>query len=455
MTRRIRHACVASFVFLAAWTLASTNASAQEHWVATWAASPQGPRFVFPRFPTPAPAPAPGTAQPAPAAPAAPAAAPPSAPGNPPPPPLFPAPPTINNQTVRMLVHTSIGGHRVRVQLSNAFGTSALQIGSAHIALHDKDSAIVAGSDHALTFSGRAFASIPPGAELLSDPLDFEVPALGDLVISLYLPAEAATPTIHLTGLRTTYISQTGDFTGAASIADPTTRELWYWIDGVDVLAPTKAATIVAFGDSITDGATSTPNTNSSWPSQLAVRLAANKSTANVAIVNEGISGNRLLNDGAGINALARFDRDVLSQPGVKWLIILEGINDIGLGNLPGAPPSDAPTTDDLIAAHKQMIERAHMHGIKVIGATLTPYVGAAYATEHGEVMREAVNEWIRTSKAYDAVIDFDKVVQDPANPKQILAAYNIRDHLHPNDAGYKAMAAAVDLSIFSGKSKR
>ena len=439
MATRFRCVCVWSFLLLMA--LAAPNVHAQEHWVATWAASPQTPRFSFPRFPTPAAQPS--SAQPAPAAPA---------PGNPPPAPLFPAPPTINNQTVRMIVHTSIGGHRVRVQLSNAFGTSSLPIGAAHIALHDKDSAIVAGSDHALTFSGRASAVIPPGAEMLSDPLDFEVPALGDLVISVYVPVEAATPTIHLTGLHTTYISPSGDFTGAASIADPTTRELWYWIAGVDVVAPAKTAAIVAFGDSITDGATSTPNTNSSWPSQLAVRLAADKSTANIAIVNEGISGNRLLNDGAGISALARLDRDVLSQPGVKWLIVLEGINDIGLGSLPGAPATEAPTADDLIAAHKQIIERAHMHGIKVIGATLTPYVGAAYATDHGEVLREAVNEWIRTSNAYDAVIDFDTAVQDPANPKQIRPSYNIRDHLHPNDEGYKAMAAAVDLKVFKSK---
>ncbi len=436
-----RFRCVFAWSFVILMALAAPNAHAQEHWVATWGASPQTPRFSFPRFP--APAAQPSSAQPAPAAPA---------PGNPPPAPLFPAPPTINNQTVRMIVHTSIGGHRVRVQLSNAFGTSSLPIGAAHIALHDKDSAIVAGSDHALTFSGRSSAVIPPGAEMLSDPLDFEVPALGDLVISVYVPVEAATPTIHLTGLHTTYISPSGDFTGAASIADPTTRELWYWIAGVDVVAPAKTAAIVAFGDSITDGATSTPNTNSSWPSQLAVRLAADKSTANIAIVNEGISGNRLLNDGAGISALARLDRDVLSQPGVKWLIVLEGINDIGLGSLPGAPATEAPTADDLIAAHKQIIERAHMHGIKVIGATLTPYVGAAYATDHGEVLREAVNEWIRTSNAYDAVIDFDTAVQDPANPKQIRPSYNIRDHLHPNDEGYKAMAAAVDLKVFKSK---
>ena len=442
MVTRIRAACVFAFACLTVLALAVPDARAQEHWVATWAASPQTPRFSFPRLPAP-PAPPANSAQPPPTAPAQ---------GNPPPPPFFPAPPTINNQTVRMLVHTSIGGRRVRIQLSNAFGTTALPIGAAHLALHDKDSAIVAGSDHALTFSGKSSTVIPPGAEMLSDPLDFEVPALGDLVISLYIPAEASTPTIHLTGLRTTYISQPGDFTSAATIDNPTTRELWYWVDGVDVVAPAKSAAIVAFGDSITDGATSTPNTNSSWPSQLAVRLAANKSTAGVAVVNEGISGNRLLNDGAGISALARFDRDVLSQPGVKWLIILEGINDIGIGGRPGAQPPDAVTADDLIAAQKQMIERAHMHGIKVIGATLTPYVGAAYATDTGEAMRVAVNDWIRTSHAFDAFVDFDAAVQDPANPKQIRPSYNIRDHLHPNDDGYKAMAAAVDLALFKSK---
>ena len=412
--------------------ITAPRARAQDHWVATWAASPQGPRFVFPRVLMPAPQP--GQT-------------------NPPPPPAFPPPPTIDNQTVRMIVHTSIGGRRIRVQLSNAFGTSALQVGAAHVALHDKDSAIVAGSDRPLTFGGKASFTIPPAAEVLSDPVDLDVPKLSDLVISLYIPVEATTPTIHLTGLHTTYISkQPGDQTGASAITDAQTVQLWYWISAVDVDAPKNAGLVVAFGDSITDGATSTPDTNRSWPSQLAERLAANKATASVAIVNEGISGNRLLNDGAGVSALARFDRDVLSQPGVKWLIVLEGINDIGIGGRPGADPPDAVTAEDLIAAHKQIIERAHMHGIKVIGATLTPYVGAAYATEMGEGMREAVNQWIRTSHAYDAVVDFDATTQDPANPKQILAKYNIRDHLHPNDDGYKAMAAAVDLSLFKSK---
>ena len=409
------------------------NTYAQDHWVATWAASPQAPRFAFPRVL--ANPPQSGQSNPAPR------------------PPVFPPPPTINNQTVRMIVNTSIGGHRVRVQLSNAFGTSALKIGAAHVALRDKDSAIVGGSDRPLTFSGKPGFTIPAAAEVLSDPVNLDVPKLADLVISLYIPGEVTTPTVHLTGLHPTYISQQpGDLTGSASIDDPKPVQLWYFISAVDVEAPSKSGLIVAFGDSITDGATSTPDTNRSWPSQLAERLAANKSTADVAIVNEGISGNRLLNDGAGISALARFDRDALSQPGVKWLIVLEGINDIGLGARADADPGDAVTADDLIAAHKQIIERAHMHGIKVIGATLTPYVGAAYATDQGEAVREAVNQWIRTSGAYDAVIDFDAAVQDPANPKQIRATFNIRDHLHPNDDGYKAMAAAVDLSLFKSK---
>lgn len=408
---------------------------AQDHWVATWAASPQSSHFVFPRaFRPPAP---PAGQQ-----------------GTNSPPPAFPAPPTINNQTVRMIVRTSIGGHRVRVQLSNAFGTTALKVGAAHIALRDKDSAIVPGSDRPLAFSGRPSFNVPPGADVLSDPVDLEVPKLGDLVISVFIPGEASSATVHLTGLHTTYISQPGDFTAAASIAPASTVQMWYWISAVDVLAPKDSASIVAFGDSITDGATSTPDTNSSWPSQLAQRLEANKATAKLAIVNEGISGNRVLNDGAGVSALQRFDRDVLSQPGVRFLIVLEGINDIGIGSLPGADPSDAVTADDLIAGYKQIIERAHVHGIKVIGATLTPYIGAAYASENGEMIREAVNKWTLTSGAYDAVVDFDAATQDPANPKQIRPAYNIRDHLHPNDQGYKAMADAVNLSVFTGKAK-
>ena len=346
-----------------------------------------------------------------------------------------------------MVVRTSIGGRRARVQLSNTFGTLPLKVGAAHVALRDKESSIVATSDRPLTFSGKASFTIPPGAEIISDPVDLDVPKLGDLVISVYIPGVAATPTTHATGLHTTYISKPGDFTGETSITDVARTALaWYWISSVDVLAPPDTSLIVAYGDSITDGATSTPDTDSSWPSQLSRRLLASKATANVAIVNQGISGNRVLSDGAGVSALARFDRDVLAQPGVKWVILMEGINDIGLSVTANAPI----TADDLIAAHKQIIERAHMRGIRVIGATLTPFAGATYYSEGGEAIRQALNQWIRTGKAYDAVVDFDAVTRDPQNPKQLLAAYNIRDHLHPNDAGYKAMAEAVDLSIFT-----
>jgi lysophospholipase L1-like esterase len=410
------------------------GASAQQHWVATWAASAQSARIVFPRFPQP----------PATAGAPAPAAA----------PPLFPPPPTFENQTVRMIVRTSIGGHSLRVQLSNAFGHGALQIGAAHIALRDKDSGIVSGSDRALTFSGEASAIIPAGAEILSDPVDIDVAPLTDLAVSVFVPGHVEEPTDHLTGLHTTYISGPGDFTAAPSIENATTKESWYWLSGIDVAAPADMGVIVAFGDSITDGATSTPDTDRSWPSQLALRLAANKATAKWAIVNEGISGNRLMNDGMGVAALARFDRDVLSQPGVKCVIVMLGINDIGFASLPGVATADQVTAEELIAAHKQLIARAHIRGIRMIGATLTPFSGATYYSEQGESKREAVNDWIRTSHAYDAVIDFDAAVRDPENPKQIRASFNIRDHLHPNDDGYKAMADSIDLSIFGSPEK-
>jgi len=406
--------------------LTASYGIAQEHWVSTWGASAQQARTFAP--PPPA---AQVNGQPA---------APPRAAG---------PPSSFNNQTVRMIVRTSIGGRRVRVQFSNAYGTAMLALGSAHVALRDKDSAIVAGSDRALMFNGKASASIPPGAFLVSDPVDLDVPKLADLAITVFVPADSGTLTMHATGLHTTYITKTGDFTSAPSLTDTTMSQSWYWIAGVEVMAPPEAATIVTFGDSITDGATSTVDTNSSWPSFLAQRLQANPATANLAVVNHGISGNRLLRDGAGVNALARFDRDVLGQAGVKWMTILEGINDIGVGM---RTPAEAVSTDDIIGAYRQMIERAHEHGIKVIGCTLTPYQGAAYYSDAGETVREAVNQWIRTSGAFDAVVDFDMVTRDPANPKQIRMDMNIRDHLHPNDAGYKAMAEAFDLAVFGAR---
>jgi lysophospholipase L1-like esterase len=354
-----------------------------------------------------------------------------------------------------MIARTSIGGKRVRVQLSNAFGATPLVVGAAHIAIRSKDSAIVPSTDRVISFNGKPGCTIPAGAVMLSDPVDLDVPKLTDLAVSVYVPGETGQASTHSLGLHTTYISKEGDFTGTPEIADATTSQAWYWLASVDVQAPANAAAIVTFGDSITDGATSTPDTNRSWPSDLAVRLLANPATANIAVINEGISGNRVLGDGAGVSALTRFDRDVLSQSGVKWLMIMEGINDIGLGAGGRGGAAVTISAADLIGAMGQMVERAHTHGIKVIGCTLTPYGGAGYSSDAGEAIRSALNTWIRTSGTFDAVVDFDKATQDSDNPKQFRAGFNNTDHLHPNDAGYQAMADSIDLSLFVEKSKK
>jgi lysophospholipase L1-like esterase len=414
-------------------------AASDSHWVATWATAQQQPGFGRGGGRGPAGPPPVAGGQVAPGQ--APAAQ-----------PAAPAPPmgTLNNQTARMIVRTSIGGSRVRVQFSNAFGAAPLDMGAAHIAIRGKDSAIVAGSDRPLLFNGKPSGRILPGAVLISDPVDLVVPKLSDLAISVYVPGNSGLASQHSQALHTSYISKEGDTTGQAEMTDATTTRAWYWISSVDVLAPADAGAIVAFGDSITDGTTSTVDANRSWPSLLSERLVANPATANISVLNMGIAGNQILGDGAGVAALARFDRDVLSQPGVKWLMILEGINDMNLAGR-GGPTATGPalTADDLIGGMKQMIERAHTHGIKVIGCTLTPFGGASDGVE---AMRQAVNLFIRTSGAFDGVVDFDKVIQDPNDPRQFIKAYNNTDRLHPNDAGYKAMADAVDLSMFAAK---
>jgi lysophospholipase L1-like esterase len=412
---------------------------AQDHWVATWASAQQQPRAPLAGRGPAVPAGQPGTA-PAAAAPAQPAPA---------APPVVRPPSSFNNQTLRMVVRVSTGGSRMRIHLSNAFGSTPLAVGAAHVALRSKDSAIVRDSDRALSFSGKRSVVIPPGAEMLSDPVALTVAPLGELAVSVYVPADTGPASAHSLGLHTTWISKEGDFTGAADFADATTSQSWYWVSGVDVQATADSGTIVAFGDSITDGATSSPNTDRSWPSVLAQRLLANPATANVSVVNEGISGNRVLSDGAGVSALARFDRDVLAQAGVKWLMILEGINDMNGAARAATTGAPVITADDLIGAMKQMIERAHTHGIKVIGCTLTPF---GNATDNVDAMRQALNLFIRTGGAFDSVVDFDKVIQDPANPRQFREAFNNTDRLHPNDAGYQAMADAIDLSMFASK---
>jgi lysophospholipase L1-like esterase len=431
--RTLAYPIVAALLVLQLSGIAAAQ-SGQEHWVATWASAQQAPRGGGgQRAAAPAPPAAAGQQ-----APAGPAAAAPRGGGQ-------PAPASLKNQTVRMIVHTTIGGRRARVQLSNAFGAGDLNIGAAHIALRSKDSEIAPGTDKALLFNGKPTVTIPPGALMISDPLDINIPKSADLVVSIYVPGETGPLSQHTLGLHTTYISKEGDFTGQPSIADATTSNSWYWLANIDVMAPANAAAIVAFGDSITDGATSTPNTDRSWPSVLAERLLANSASANLSVVNQGISGNRVLGDGAGVSALARFDRDVISVAGVKWVMILESINDIG-----GGARGNPVTADALIGALKQLVERAHTHGIKVVGCTLTPFAGAGYFTENGETIRSAVNNWIRTGKAFDAVVDFDAATRDPNKPTEFRKDYNNTDHLHPNDAGYKAMADAVNLSIFT-----
>ena len=335
----------------------------------------------------------------------------------------------------------------MRIVLSNAFGTAPIEIGAGNIALRDKDSSLVTSSVKPLTVAGASTFTVLAGATLVTDPIDLAVPPVSDLVIDLYVPNDlgiSPSPvTTHNGASQTNFVSETGNHSGVTNLPVNARSGAWFMIARVEVMAPAGTAAVVTFGDSITDGARSTADTNNRWPDQLARRLAARKG-GGVAVLNAGISGNRVLGDGAGVSALARFDRDVLMQTGVTHVVVMEGINDIGI-----ARNNPSPSADDLIAGHKQLIDRAHARGLKIYGATLTPYEGAAYYSPEGEAKRQALNNWIRTSKAYDGVIDFDMVTRDPAAPTKFLPAYDSGDHLHPGDAGYKAMGDAVDLALF------
>ncbi len=351
--------------------------------------------------------------------------------------------------TVRETVHVSIGGSTVRVILTNEFGKESLTVGGAQIALPAPDGAIVPSSAKPLTFSGSASVTIPPGALAVSDAVAFQLKPLSDLSVSLYLPQQPLSViSLHSFADTTNYLAE-GNVLSAEKLTATKNIYSWNFLKGVDVQAEREAGSIVAFGDSITDGAKSTRDTNTRWPDVLAARLAANKATAHLGVLNQGIGGNRILHDNTGPSALARFDRDVIAQAGVKYVIILEAINDIGHAADP-KKPYDIVSADDLIAGFSQMARRAHTHGIKVIGATLTPYIGAGYQSPAGEAMRQAVNQWIRTTKELDGVVDFDKATADPAHPGVFLPADDSGDHLHPNDAGYKAMGEAIDLKLFA-----
>ena len=353
--------------------------------------------------------------------------------------------------TLRQVVHGSLGGPLIRVELSNEFGTEPLTIGAAHLALTAPGvfTDISLASANALTFGGKPSVIIPPGATVVSDTAALNVPAGADLTISLLVPAQAISHvSYHGSAHQSNYLAD-GNQVGAKTLTGARKVTSWYFLKGVDVRVPAQDGTVVALGDSITDGTEITLDSNNRWPDVLARRLASGgKKTRYLGVLNEGIGGNRVLRDGTGPSALARFDRDVLSRPGVKYLVILEGINDIGHAYDP-ATPNDPATAEDLIQGYGQLVERAHDHGIKVIGATLTPYTGAKYASPAGEQVRQALNAWIRTTKMLDGVVDFEKATADPAHPEMFLPADDRGDHLHPNDAGMKAMGSAFDLKLF------
>jgi len=361
-----------------------------------------------------------------------------------------PGPPQLtntgfNNQTLRQIVHTSIGGNRVRVRLST-FGAGRLEIGSAHIALRATDAAIRPGSDRTLTFSNEPTLVLPAGATVLSDPVDLDVPALSDLAVSIFVPGNTGPATWHFSALETSYVSPPGDFTSNVAMPVDSTRQAWFWLAGVEVMTSKQTGAVVAFGDSITDGMGSTANTNNRWPDHLARRLQAQPGNLNIGVLNQGLAGNKVVLDIIGPNAQARFDRDVLTQPGVTHVIVLEGNNDI----LFVFDPSEDVHHNQIIEGHKQLIHRVHTLGLTIYGATLTPFGGfAPFSTPEKEAKRQAVNHWIRTGGAYDAVIDFDAVVRDTSDPARLRPAFDSGDHLHPNDAGYKAMADAIDLTLF------
>ena len=401
---------------------AAPKAAGNEPWITTWAATPA------PRWAEELPAP-------------------------------FNVPEVLGDQTVRQIARTSVGGDQLRVVLSNEFGTRPVTIGSASVALSTGGSAIDPATVKPLTFGGNSSAVIPPGAPLVSDPVDLSIKPLSSVAVSFYLPKRTGITSVHWDGAQTTYVSDTGDKTKDPDFKASSTDKSRLLLSRILTTAKPDSSAIVFFGDSITDGACSTVDTNNRWPDHIAERLQA-EGHPDVAVVNEAYSGDRVLTNGMGTNALSRFDMSVLSHPRVSTVVMMMGINDIGWPGQGAITPSDPePTAEDVIAGYKQIIDRAHEHGLRFVGITLTPFVDtfkgtplSGYYTPEKEKLREAVNEWIRANKTADGLIDFDKLLEDPKNPNHINPAYDCGDHLHPNDAGYQAMAKAVDLNVLVGK---
>jgi lysophospholipase L1-like esterase len=364
----------------------------------------------------------------------------------------LPPAPGLADTTLRQVVHVSIGGSRLRVRFSNAFGATPLVLVAARLAHSAGGAAIRGDSDRPLTFHGSPAVTIPAGALFVSDPLDFDLAPLSDVTVTVYLKGAPAEVTGH-PGSRTTSYLSPGNAVSAVDLPGAARVDHWYFLGGIDVTAAPATAAVATLGDSITDGRGSTTNGNDRWPDNLARRLQSAKGTRGVAVVNHGIGGNRLLRDGLGPSALARLDRDVVAQPGLRWLIVLEGINDIGTRVRARDRGEPFATASDIIAAYEQIVTRAHAHGIRAYGATILPFEGfAAYAAADAEADRQTVNRWIRTSGVFDAVIDFDAVMRDPGVPTRLAAAVDSGDHLHPSAAGYKVMADAIDLKLFSAR---
>ena len=358
----------------------------------------------------------------------------------------------FTNQTLRMTMRASLGGKELRVRISNAYGRRPLDLGGAHIALRESGAAIVPGSDRELRFGGAPTATIAAGAVLFSDPVALDLPPLADLAVSLYLPGEVPND-FQITGRyarQTNYVSPPGDFTAARVMPIASLTSDWFFVCGVDVLAGAEAAGVVTLGDSLTDGNISTMDAFCRWPDQLARRLAQRHGGRPIAVMNQGLGGNRILYDIRGDSGLRRFDRDVLAQPGVTHVIVMLGTNDL---RNRWKKPEEEPTAAQMIAGLQQMAVRAHVRGLGIIGATLTPFGNETYMANAWNPQREevrlAVNEWIREGGAFDGVADFDRALRDPEQPTQMLARYDCGDGLHPSDLGYNTMGDAIDLASF------
>jgi len=413
MNRGANCVAICLLLFVPELVAASTNA-----WIATWATSPQS-----------------GTPDPR--------------------EPLL----NIDNQTVRERVRASIGGSQIRLRFSNEFGSSPLLIGAATVAIPKDVSTIKEESIRNVTFEGRNSIEIPAGAPVLSDPISLQLTPGAEISISIYFPNRLTTPTLHAFAFKHAVVSQHGDFTHERKIDPAALSTASILVTAVLVPAQPSNRLVVAFGDSISDGDGSTVDADNNYPNNLIRRIAKTSNGSTLAVVNEGIVGNRLLRDSEifGVSALARFDRDALVLPGVTHIVLLEGINDIGFvgAKMDGqylADPAETRSAQDIIDAYRQLISRAHARGIKVIGATITPCEGVdipGYYSDAKETVRETVNKWIRTGGAFDGMIDFDAVVRDPDHPTRLLPKFASKDHLHPNDTGYKAMADSIDLALF------